>query len=78
MKALNINDLHKYCEKEMLKGHGDYVVFVTDDEEGNGYHALWFIGETAEDMTKENRKYCEEINHDVSILKNKKKAIYIG
>lgn len=78
MKALTVKDLAIYFAKEYEKGHQDYVVFVTDDEEGNGYHALWFMGQCASDMSKENKEYSEQINHDLRVLKDTKKAIYIG
>lgn len=50
MKPLTINDLLNELQKEKVKGHGDYVVFVTNDEEANGYHALWFTGQTAKEI----------------------------
>lgn len=77
MKALTIRELVTLLNKELLKGHDDYVVFVTDDEEANGYHALWFAGMTPEEMSN-NRNDIEEINHDLSVLKDKDKAYYLG
>ena len=77
--AMTVNKLLEYCKFEKAKGHGDYVVFVTDDEEANGYHALWYIGECAVDMDKENREFIEEVNHDLCILDGEtNKAIYLG
>ena len=80
MKALTINDLVKMLHRQIEKGHGDYVVFVTDDEEANGYHALQFAGETPETMTKDQREYCEQYNCDISLVEKGKdsKAYYIG
>ena len=80
MKALTINDLLRMLRKEADKGHGDYIVFVTDDEEANGYHALWYTEETPETMTDEQIKCCEEINHDISLVEKgkKSKAYYVG
>ena len=80
MKALTIDDLIIMLKKQSQKGHGDYIVFVTDDEEANGYHALWYAGETPETMTKKNREYCEECNCDISLVEKGKysKAYYVG
>lgn len=80
MKALTINDLLRMLKKEADKGHGDYTVFVTDDEEANGYHALWYAGETPATMTKEQREYCEQQNCDISLVEKgkKSKAYYLG
>ncbi|HBF67999.1 MAG TPA: hypothetical protein DDW20_01590 [Firmicutes bacterium] len=80
--ALTVEDLYKYLREEIRKGHGDYVIFVTDDEEANGYHALYYSGETIKSIEKEEgsstREYYEAINHDLMILDDKDKAIYLG
>ena len=80
MGALTIKKLRELLDKEISKGHGDYIVFVTDDEEGNGYHALWYNGETPATMEDDTRKYVEEINHDISLVGTGKnsKAYYVG
>ena len=78
-KAMTVNRLLEYFKFEKAKGHGDYVVFVTDDEEANGYHALWYIGECSVDMDKENREFVEERNCDLIVLDGETdKAIYLG
>ena len=80
MRALTINDLLRMLKKEADKGHGDYIVFVTDDEEANGYHALWYAGETPATMTASQREYCENYNCDISLVEKgkKSKAYYLG
>ena len=78
MKALTIKDLLVCLLAEHDKGHDDYTVFVTDDEEANGYHALWFVGQTPKEMDEVNRKYAEDANCDLSVLEDKNKAYYIG
>lgn len=42
MKPLTINELKKECEKEIKKGNGDKVIMISQDDEGNGYHYLWY------------------------------------
>lgn len=79
MGALTIRDLHRMLNKQIELGRGDYIVFVTDDEEANGYHALWYAGETPHTMTKQQRKYCEDYNCDISLVEDdKNKAYYVG
>lgn len=80
MKALTVERLMKQLMKEYQKGHGDYIIFVTDDEEANGYHALWYDGETPKTMTPQQRKYCEEQNCDISLVEKgaNSKAFYVG
>lgn len=80
MEALTISRLAKILKEEEKKGHGDYIVFVTDDEEANGYHALWYAGETPRTMDDLTRKHCEDYNCDISLVKTGKnsKAYYVG
>ena len=80
MEAITVKRLKRLLEEQIKQGHGDYIVFVTDDEECNGYHALWYAGETPATMTEENRKYCEDYNHDISLVEKGKdsKAYYVG
>lgn len=79
MKAITIEQLFKQLLLEMAKGHGDYTIFVTDDEEENGYHALWYLGETPDEMSEEDKEWVENKNCDISVIKDDKtKAFYIG
>ncbi len=82
MKPLTVKKLHAYLEKQIKEGREDYIIFVTDDEEANGYHALWYLGMTPRQISasqgKETRKLTEESNCDLSVLTDKDKAIYLG
>ena len=82
MKPLTVKQLHAYLELQIKKGREDYIIFVTDDEEANGYHALWYEGMTPREISasqgKEIRKLTEESNCDLGVLTNKDKAIYLG
>ena len=42
MKALTIKDLYKECEKEIKKGNANKTIMISQDDEGNGYHYLWY------------------------------------
>lgn len=77
--ARNVKELADYFTQLVKQGKGDYVVFVTNDEEGNGYHALWYLGEEPTDMEQDTRKFVEDYNSDIYLLKNNRdKAIYMG
>lgn len=52
MGALKVKDLYKYMKQEVDNGRGDYVVLVTDDDEANGYHYLWYGPQTIEEAEK--------------------------
>jgi len=77
MEALTVNDLLARLILESKKGHGDYIVFVSDDEECNGFHALWTGGHTPKQMSKDCREDYEDINHDLCVLEDKDKAYYL-
>lgn len=42
MKALTIKDLFNECKKQIAKGNADKVIMISNDDEGNGYHYLWY------------------------------------
>ena len=79
MKGITVSQLLKTLKEEEKLGHGNYVVFFTDDEEANGYHACWFpVGQTPASMDPDTRKFVEDSNGDLSILKNKDEAYFLG
>lgn len=42
MKAKTVKELAKECEALIKAGHGDKEVLISADDEGNGYHSLFF------------------------------------
>ena len=79
MKAITVKKLREVFDKLDDAGKGDYQVFLTDDEEMNGYHACWYVPEAADEMDEESRRCCEEVNQDISILEDDTdKAVYMG
>jgi hypothetical protein len=49
-KPITVRQLKTLCDKEILKGNGDRVIMISDDDEGNGYHYLWYSFQTVEEM----------------------------
>ena len=41
-KPLTVSDLLKICKNAVDDGLGDKYVFISQDDEGNGFHALWY------------------------------------
>lgn len=37
-----VRQLKIACEKEILKGNGNKVIMISNDDEGNGFHYLFF------------------------------------
>lgn len=76
--AVTVNQLLKNLQQLKAKGYGDAQIFITDDEECNGYHGMWYVGEAAGEMSASRRRDCEELNRDLDCLEDKKMAVYMG
>lgn len=58
-KPKTVKELYDLCKNEMMHGNGDKVIMISDDEEGNGFHYLWYdfcsvSDAMAEDFVNEN------------------------
>lgn len=61
MKPLTIKELKKECDKQIKLGNGDKVIMISQDDEGNGYHYLWYTFSTLSDMFVNEDEINEEI-----------------
>lgn len=59
-KGITVRELYAMCAEQIVKGNGDKHILITTDDEGNGYHTLFF----AMDDNIENIRYALEIEHD--------------
>lgn len=50
MKPITVKELYKECKKQIDKGNGDKVIMLSNDDEGNGYHYMWYLFTTIEEM----------------------------
>lgn len=41
-KGLTVSQLYDFCEKQIRKGNGAKHIQITTDDEGNGYHTLFY------------------------------------
>ena len=48
MEPMTIKQLLEACQEAVNKGYGDKQILISDDDEGNGYHTLYF-GFTTDD-----------------------------
>lgn len=62
MNGLTVKQLAKFCLEQIKKGNGDKVIQITQDDEGNGYHTLFYQFTDNLDEIRE----CEEFGmfHD--------------
>ena len=42
MKVATINDLLNECKKQKAKGNGNKKILISNDDEGNGFHQLFY------------------------------------
>lgn len=60
MKEMTVKDLSMACRAQIVKGNGDKIVLLSDDDEGNGYHTLYYLFTDS----KESVEACLELEHD--------------
>lgn len=41
-RGMSIEALYKECEKQIKQGNGKKRVMISNDDEGNGYHELFY------------------------------------
>jgi len=41
-KQIKLKDLYAACKEQMALGNGEKVLVVSDDNEGNGFHGMFF------------------------------------
>lgn len=67
---MTIKELKKYVDAEIRKGNGDMTVMISDDDEGNGYHYVWYAFTPATDFD-----YVEGMDESVA---PKDKTLILG
>lgn len=40
--TITVKELEKFCKEQVKNGNGNKKIMLSDDEEGNGYHDLFF------------------------------------
>ena len=41
-KQMTVNDLFELCKEAIRKGYGNKNIVLSDDNEGNGYHGMFY------------------------------------
>lgn len=64
-KNITVKELRDRLDKHVRAGHGDRQIVISDDNEGNGFHGLFYeitiINKTA---SKEDQEYYKNLIHD--------------
>jgi len=72
-KPLTVRDLYKECKKQIDAGNGNKVIMLSDDDEGNGYHYLWYS--FTNDVSEMFEYIPQEIDKDIA---EEKDTIILG
>lgn len=59
--GITVNMLEEFCKEQIKKGNGKKHILISDDDEGNGFHTL-FYGFT--DSNTVGFKELLEMEHD--------------
>lgn len=70
MEEMTIKRLYILCEQQMKMGNGDKVIMTADDDEGNGYHYIYYDFSTIEEAGAE-----EFVNENIA---RKEDTIVLG
>ena len=69
MEQMTISKLAKLCQQQIKKGNGDKKIVISDDNEGNGYHGLFYGFSTSlEDYKNDIYDSAEENIDNLVIL----------
>lgn len=76
MEQLTVLDLFKALEAEVRNGNGNKLIVVADDNEGNGFHGLFF-GITSEES---DIREAIDVSNGIydSTSKDPKKIVILG
>lgn len=66
MKQLTVKDLLAICKKEVQKGNGDRIIVISDDNEGNAYHGLFYHFTIIDESEKEFFEVYDSQEHDIN------------
>lgn len=50
MEQMTVKKLMEFCKKEIEADNGDKMIVVADDNEGNGFHGLFWQFSPADDF----------------------------
>lgn len=79
-KQMTVEMLLKLCIKEYQKGNGNKVIVISDDNEGNGYHGMFYGFSDAVEMDSQLREFGDSIENMVydSCYKKAEEIIILG
>lgn len=69
MNAIKVKELRALCDEEIRKGNGNKTIMISNDDEGNGYHYLWYSFMDAKELLSDDFLDIEDmINNNIATL----------
>lgn len=65
MEALTVNKLLLACKQAIKDGYGDHKILVSDDDECNGYHELFYVFSDTQDIKDNMESWCNMLPYGV-------------
>ena len=62
---MTVNELLKLCQEEVMKGNGDKFIVVADDNEGNGYHGMFYGFSDAMELEAQSQAFGGSIENEI-------------
>lgn len=59
--GITVKQLEIYCKEQIQKGNGDKHILISCDDEGNGFHTLFY---QFADADTEDFEYLLKLEHD--------------
>ena len=57
--TLTVLELWTFCNQQIKKGNGAKKILISRDDEGNGYHNLYYQFTDDYDEIKETQEFCD-------------------
>ena len=62
---MTVRKLFELCKEEIKKGNGNKFIVVADDNEGNGYHGMFYGFSDAIEMEEDAKVFGGSIEDDI-------------
>lgn len=64
-RQMTVKQLYELCKEEIKKGNGNKYIVISDDNEGNGYHGMFYGFSDAIEMDEQCKLFGGSIEDDV-------------
>ena len=80
MAEITVKELLQLCQEEVDNGNGDKYIVVADDNEGNGYHGMFYGFSSAQELDEQSKIFGGSIEDDIydSCYKKVEEIIILG